>query len=193
MTVLNGDPARARVAASAMLLLPGTPFVYYGEEIGMIGDKPDEQIRTPMQWSAANGGGFTKGTPWEKLQPDWLTRNVASQDGDAASLLNHYRRLIHLRNAYFALSRGELIVGATNNASTAAYVRRSGDESVLVVVNFGNSAVTSVTASFGTRISAKARMIYADPGSDCDTLAVRNSGKSVILASIAGYGLCVFR
>ena len=55
MTVL-GDMAKARVAASAMLMLPGMPFVYYGEEIGLVGPKPDEQIRTPMQWSAAPNG-----------------------------------------------------------------------------------------------------------------------------------------
>jgi len=94
MTVL-GDAGKARVAASAMLMLPGMPFVYYGEEIGMIGAKPDETIRTPMQWSAKPGGGFTSGTPWESPQSDWMTKNVAAQAPDPASLLNHYRRLIH--------------------------------------------------------------------------------------------------
>ena len=63
MTVLGGDVAKARVAASAMLMLPGLPFVYYGEEIGIIGRKPDEMIRTPMQWSAESGGGFTRERP----------------------------------------------------------------------------------------------------------------------------------
>jgi len=130
LTVLKADEARARVAASAMLLLPGTPFVYYGEEIGMVGDKPDEKIRTPMQWSSANAGGFTSGTPWEALQPDWATRNVAAQDADPRSLLNHYRKLIHLRNAHPALSRGQLHVGSTNNSAVAAYLRRSGKESL---------------------------------------------------------------
>jgi glycosidase len=60
MTALHGDLAKARVAASAMLMLPGTPFVYYGEEIGMIGDKPDEHIRTPMPWSAVPNGGSVR-------------------------------------------------------------------------------------------------------------------------------------
>ena len=83
--------ARARLAASLLLTLPGLPFIYYGEEIGMTGDKPDERLRTPMQWSRAPSAGFTRGTPWEPLQPDLLTANVEAQDADPASLLNLYR------------------------------------------------------------------------------------------------------
>ncbi|TMI75953.1 MAG: alpha-amylase, partial [Bacillati bacterium ANGP1] len=97
LTELGGDVGRARLAATLLLTLPGVPFVYYGEEIGMTGDKPDPRLRTPMQWSRGPGAGFTRGTPWESLQPDSLTANVAAQDGDPNSLLNSYRRLIHLR------------------------------------------------------------------------------------------------
>src|SRR5438552_7470693 len=95
MTVLE-YAAKARVAASAMLMLPGMPFVYYGEEIGMVGPKPDELIRTPMQWSSARNGGFTTGTPRESLQADWKAKNVAAQDSTTRPLLNHYRKLIQL-------------------------------------------------------------------------------------------------
>src|SRR5450756_1709540 len=132
MTVLGGDAARARVAASAMLMLPGLPFVYYGEEIGMIGTKPDETIRTPMQWSAESNGGFTGGTAWESLQPDWMTKNVAAQDHDQASLLNHYRRLIHFRSAHSALNGGALAVASASDAATAAFVRSTSDETILI-------------------------------------------------------------
>ena len=137
MTVL-GDAAKARVAASAMLMLPGMPFVYYGEEIGMVGAKPDEMIRTPMQWSAAPSGGFTTGTPWEPLQPDWKTKNVAAQDTSRESLLNHYRGLIQLRNAHPALGGGSLTLLRTDDTTgtIAAWLRSSGDESFLIVVNF---------------------------------------------------------
>ena len=190
MTVLNGDPARARVAASAMLLLPGTPFVYYGEEIGMVGDKPDEQIRTPMQWSAANGGGFTTRSPWEALQRDWASKNVAAQDDDSASLLNHYRRLIHLRSAHVALARGELIVGATSTPSTAAYLRRTGEESALVIVNFGDAPV-SVRMDLNTTLAAMVRPIYVDPSNACGPLTISGDRRSAMLASIAAHGLCV--
>jgi glycosidase len=70
MTALGGDAARARQAATLLLTLPGLPFIYYGEEIGMTGDKPDPRIRTPMQWSPRSGLGFTTGTPSESPQPD---------------------------------------------------------------------------------------------------------------------------
>ncbi|HJP84411.1 MAG TPA: alpha-amylase family glycosyl hydrolase [Gemmatimonadaceae bacterium] len=194
MTVVKGDVARARVAASAMLLLPGTPFVYYGEEIGMIGDKPDEQIRTPMQWSAATGGGFSNGKPWEPLQPDWATNNVASQTDDPASLLNHYRRLIHLRHAHVALSRGDMTVGSANNTAVTAYSRHSGGESIFVVVNFGEATARGVTATFSAPLSLTGgRLLYADPGNGCGTVAVGSDGKTLTVASIAAFGLCVYR
>src|SRR5216683_2250692 len=72
LTVLGGDVARAKLAATLLLTLPGLPFVYYGEEIGMTGDKPDPRLRTPMQWAPGRGVGFTSGTAWESPQPDSL-------------------------------------------------------------------------------------------------------------------------
>ena len=137
LTALGGDMARAKLAATLLLTLPGFPFVYYGEEIGMTGDKPDPRIRTPMQWSAAPGAGFTRGTPWESLQPDWKIRTVESQDADPASLLNLNRRLIHLRAANPALGMGRLVPLATGTDAVAAYLRRAGGRAVLVVANLG--------------------------------------------------------
>jgi len=85
LTALGGDIARAKLAATLLLTLPGLPFVYYGEEIGMSGDKPDERLRTPMQWSGSANAGFTRGTPWESLQADWATTSVERQDRDPGS------------------------------------------------------------------------------------------------------------
>ena len=138
VTALGGDTARARLAATLLLTLPGLPFVYYGEEIGMTGDKPDERLRTPMQWTAG-AAGFTPGTPWESLQPDTLAVNVASQDGDPGSLLNHFRRLIHLRAASDALGAGALIPLETGDDAVAAYLRREGTRAALVVANLASS------------------------------------------------------
>ncbi len=76
VTVLEGDIERAKLAASLLLTLPGVPFVYYGEELGMAADKPDPRIRTPMHWDLGHAAGFTTGTPWEPLQDDWQTANV---------------------------------------------------------------------------------------------------------------------
>lgn len=144
MGSFNGDYAKAKVAATALLTLPGLPFVYYGEEIGMIGVKPDERIRTPMQWNAEANGGFTSGQPWQPFQPNLNEVNIAAQDTDPASLLNLYRRLIHLHTSQPALATGELIVLQTNNPAVAAYVRRSGDQAVLVLLNFGTAAAENV-------------------------------------------------
>ena len=62
---------KAKLAASVLMTAPGVPFIYYGEEIGMTGEKPDEQIRTPMQWSAEGNAGFTTGSPWEPVNGDY--------------------------------------------------------------------------------------------------------------------------
>lgn len=147
LTVLEGDERKARMASALLLTLPGTPFVYYGEEIGISGDKPDENLRTPMHWTADSGAGFTTGTPWRAPQGDWMTRNVRAQDADPASLLNLHRQLIHLRAAHPALATGRLVPLMTSNPAVAAFVRREGDRAVLVVANLGASPAENVAVS----------------------------------------------
>ena len=147
LTALGGDVAKARLAATLLLTLPGLPFVYYGEEIGMTGNKPDPRLRTPMHWSSAPGIGFTTGLAWEPLQSDSLTANVEAQDGDSTSLLNLYRRLIRLRGQHPALGAGELLPLMTSSEAVAAYLRREGDRTVLVVANLGPDSVSGVTLS----------------------------------------------
>lgn len=134
MNALNGDVARAKVAATALLTAPGLPFLYYGEEIGMSGTKPDERIRTPMQWTA-DPAGFTSGMPWQPFQDDLATVNVATQDDDPDSLLNHYRRLIRLHVGSPALAHGAFIPLDARSA-LAAYLRVAPEQTVLVVINF---------------------------------------------------------
>jgi glycosidase len=197
MTVLAGVRAKARIAASAMLMLPGLPFVYYGEEIGMRGAKPDEQIRTPMQWSSAPGAGFSSGTPWESPQSDWTVTNVQAQDGDAGSLLNHYRRLIHLRHDHSALSGGDLIVESASDPAIATFIRRSPSETVLVVLNFSAASIpqASVTLSPGSGATSTSRFdrIYEDPTGGCPAEASAGANNSFAVGPMAPYGFCVFR
>src|SRR3954468_11990960 len=193
MTVL-GDEGKSRVAASAMLMLPGMPFVYYGEEIGMVGQKPDETIRTPMQWTGTAGAGFTIGKPWEDPQPDWRTKNVTVEDRDPASLLTHYRRLIHLRNQHSALDRGSLVVGTPSDPAVAAYARRSSDETVVVLTNFSARAVPRVSVTLDSAISTgRLERIYEDPAGGCAREASIGANRSVSAGRVAPYGLCVFR
>ncbi len=147
LTVLGGDVARAKLAATLLLTLPGLPFVYYGEEIGMTGDKPDPRLRTPMQWAPGRGVGFTSGTAWESPQPDSLATNVAAQDADPGSLLNRYRRLIHLRKQHEALATGRLVALAATNPQVTSYLRRAGSHAVLVVANLGAAPASGVSIS----------------------------------------------
>lgn len=148
MTELKGDGARNKLAAALLLTLPGVPFIYYGEEIGMTGTKPDPRLRTPMHWAQKPAAGFTVGQAWEPLQPDSFTANVAVQDSDPGSLLNTYRRLVHLRSATAALSSaGAFIPLASGSDSVFAFLRRDEGRTVLVVANLGGTTRTGPTLS----------------------------------------------
>jgi glycosidase len=188
-----GDQRKARVAAGAMLMLPGMPFVYYGEEIGMVGAKPDETIRTPMQWSAQAAGGFTSGTPWENPQRDWRTKTVAAQTGDPGSLLNHYRRLIHLRNDHPALSTGALVMGTASDPSVAAFMRRSPTETAIVLANFADRVLPQVTVTFDSTIDGGLRghfdRIFEDPPNTCLPHVPLPPSRLPVPA----FGLCVYQ
>jgi glycosidase len=159
VTVLGGDLAAAKLAATLLLTLPGVPFVYYGEEIGMTGNKPDERLRTPMHWTRGPAAGFTRSKPWEALQPDSLTANVEAQEGDAASLLNLYRRLIHLRAENAALGSGEMVPLGASNDGVAAYLRQGSDRTVLVVANLGTMPLAGVTLSSPERVLPAGRYV----------------------------------
>ncbi len=133
----QGKVDKAKAAAGILLTAPGIPFIYYGEEIGMSGSKPDELIRTPMQWANEKGAGFTDGTPWEPLNSDFALVNVTAQNKDDTSLLEHYRNLIQLRNAHPALRVGSTYVAESNSKKLVVYLRASKDENLLVLIKSG--------------------------------------------------------
>ncbi len=127
---------RAKLAATLMLTSPGVPFIYYGEEIGMTGIKPDENLRRPMQWDAGSAKvGFTTGLPWYAPATDFITSNVARQSRDNESLLSHYRSLIALRNAHPAMRTGDTMLLDAGSARLFAMLRYNEDEAFLVLVN----------------------------------------------------------
>jgi alpha-glucosidase len=143
---------RARVAAMLLLTLRGTPFVYYGEEVGMENvDVPEDRLqdparkygrgrdpeRTPMPWT--RDGGFTSGEPW--LPYGDLSVNVEDESRDPASLLSLYRRLIWLRRGIDALRCGDYAPVDPAPAGVYAYTRTHGDDRVLVALNFTNDEI----------------------------------------------------
>ena len=142
MTKVGGEWPRAKAAATLLFTVPGVPFIYYGEEIGMTGDKPDPLIRTPMQWSAGQNAGFSTGTPWQSINGDAAIKNVEVLNQDEESLLNHYRAMIGIRNNHYALREGQFVEVISNNRSLFAMLRVAEKETVLVIVNLGNEPVT---------------------------------------------------
>jgi|OpeIllAssembly_1097287.scaffolds.fasta_scaffold34608_2 glycosidase len=139
---LQEDPARMKLAATLLLTLPGVPFIYYGEEIGQIGAKPDEMIRNPMPWTGGTHGGFTSAAqPWEPLQPGHELRNVVAQDADASSLLNHYRRLVRLRQSEPVLSRGGVRNLETGRSDVIAWERALHGRRLTMIANLSGAEI----------------------------------------------------
>ena len=147
MEVLQRQTEKVKVAASLYLTLPGIPFIYYGEEIGMLGVKPDEHIRRPMQWNDGPNGGFTSGTPWEPLNTNYSSFNVQKDQANQASLLNWYKKLIAIRNQSTALRQGEYREAANTSPSVLSFIRIWNGEAVLVVVNVGATGSVTPTLS----------------------------------------------
>ncbi|MCK6511687.1 DUF3459 domain-containing protein [Myxococcota bacterium] len=154
MSRLRQDLPMMRNAAKILLTLPGTPFVYYGEEFGMLNgnNRNDEAKRTPFAWNASPNGGFTTGTPWEPLTPH-DTANVTSQSKDPQSLLSLYRKLIHLRNQQPALRRGDIrkidLVGSPQEEIFAA-LRSYNNERIAVFLNLSDKSLDAISLSLPT-------------------------------------------
>ena len=139
MTDLGGNLDKMKLAAAMLLTLPGNPFVYYGEEIGMRGSKPDPQDREPMRWNISRSAPGE--TTWE-TSPVPMSQDVSVQaeNDDPHSLLNRYRELIHWRMDIAPLRDGVAGEYATGNPALAAWRLRDGSGRVLVVHNLSARA-----------------------------------------------------
>ena len=166
-----GEP-QARLAAMLLLTLRGTPTIYYGDEIGMgqgviaaaaVRDPVEIAVpgfglgrdgaRTPMQWEAGPGAGFTDGTPWLPLAADAEDRTVAAQVREPGSMLNLYRRLIALRRARPTLSAGRYrALAATGDL--LIYLREDEAAHILVALNLGDEPTSvELGAGFAGRVA----------------------------------------
>ena len=205
------DPDRdaiAKAAAVVILAQRGTPFLYYGEEIGMLDvDIPRDEIvdppallagpdfpwydrsrcRTPMQWDSGPKAGFTTGRPWIRLAPDAATRNVANEAKNPDSVLAAYRRLLAFRRTTEALRRGPMTMLDSGDADVLAWTRGSADDSLLVVVSFvGEERSIDLGAVAPGRWKAKVGTHRVPTEADADGRLVLRADEAVILARTDG-------
>jgi maltose alpha-D-glucosyltransferase/alpha-amylase len=148
--LLENDSARIRLMNALLFSLPGTPIIYYGDEIGMgdniyLGDR--NGVRTPMQWSGDRNAGFSQAAPQALylptiIDPDYHYEkvNVESQLNNTSSLLWWMRRMIALRKRFRVFGRGELLLLHPDNNKVLALIRQDERERILVVANLSRHA-----------------------------------------------------
>jgi maltose alpha-D-glucosyltransferase/alpha-amylase len=148
--LLENDTGKIKLMTSLLLSMPGSPILYYGDEIGMgdniyLGDR--DGVRTPMQWRPERNAGFSRADPQRLyLQPimdaiyGYEAVNVEAQLREPASLLNWNRRLLAIRKGFRAFGRGRLTFLRPGNRKILAYLREYGDEIILCVANLARSA-----------------------------------------------------
>lgn len=187
---LAGNAAQYRLAAASYLLAPGTPFIYYGEEIGMAGASSlsgDAALRTPMSWAAVNTAtdGFTTGAPYRSYSANVAAANVASEDPDAVSLLNFYRSMLALRNTRVSLRDGSYAQPLVSG-SVLSYQRRSPGETTLVVINYDTNASSASITGLGPN----AVLGYRYPPVAIPDLVADSSGTATV--PVAAQSVLVF-
>ncbi|MEE4378742.1 MAG: maltose alpha-D-glucosyltransferase [Candidatus Competibacteraceae bacterium] len=148
--LMDNDIDKIKLMNSMLMSMPGSPIVYYGDEIGMgdniyLGDR--NGVRTPMQWSPDRNAGFSKADPQKLYLPPIMDPiygyeavNVESQHRDPSSLLNWMKRLIAVRKAHQAFGRGSLNFIKPGNRKILAYTRELGEEAFLCVANLSRTA-----------------------------------------------------
>ncbi|HUA83837.1 MAG TPA: maltose alpha-D-glucosyltransferase [Bryobacteraceae bacterium] len=148
--LMDNNRRRIELLNSLLLSFPGTPILYYGDEIGMgdniyLGDR--NGVRTPMQWNGDRNAGFSRATPAKLFSPvimdpvwGYQAVNVEAEQSDPSSLLNWMRNMIALRKLFRVFGRGTLEFLNPENRKVLAYLRRSGDEQVLCVANLSRFA-----------------------------------------------------
>lgn len=148
--LMDNDRRKIELMNSLLLSFPGTPIIYYGDEIGMgdniyLGDR--NGVRTPMQWSPDRNGGFSRADPARLYAPPIMdpvygydSVNVEAQSRSLSSLLSATKRLISVRKSTLAFGRGTMTFIRPANRAVLAYVRQYHDEVILCVANLSRAA-----------------------------------------------------
>ena len=156
----SGNEDEYKLAAASYLLASRTPFTYYGEEIGLANAlmlSGDHSLRTPMSWTGdTSNAGFTTGTPFRNLSANVATHNVSVETGDGTSLLEYYRGLYQLRQAYPVIGAGTLDVQSNALEPVLLLNRAGGGATAVVAINYDTSqqVVTSSTGVASTAFDA---------------------------------------
>ncbi|HET8554607.1 MAG TPA: alpha-amylase family glycosyl hydrolase [Rhodanobacteraceae bacterium] len=140
MSQLDGNIQHMRMAAAMLLTLPGEPYIYYGEELGMRGKKPDPDLRTPMRWKRSTDAHGE--ATWHATSAKNTALSVQAEQADPHSLLHDYTRLIHWRMAIPALRKGGFRAFPHANDHLAVWQRPLSGQGVLVVHNLSGKAQT---------------------------------------------------
>ncbi|MDA3951990.1 MAG: maltose alpha-D-glucosyltransferase [Spirochaeta sp.] len=192
--LLDNNRRRIELMNSLLFSLPGTPVIYYGDEIGMgdnvyLGDR--DGVRTPMQWSSDRNAGFSDANPQRLYLPVIIdpeyhhgSINVETQQNNGSSLLWWMKRIIATRRRFPAFSRGDLEVIPGTNHRVFAFLRRYGDESILVIVNF--SRHTQVTE---LELSSYSGYVPEEAFSQTHFPTVRDDGYTVTIGGNDFYWL----
>jgi len=149
-TSSGAEAWRYRNAALLQMTLRGTPFIYYGEELGL---RPGEQIivderdkaRTPMTWTRAAGNGFTTGTPWIAFGEAPADTSVEAEDPDPQSMLTYYRQLLAFRRGHAVWGTGDVRNVLLDVRQITAFVREDATEGYLVAVNMSDEPQEGLT------------------------------------------------
>jgi maltose alpha-D-glucosyltransferase/alpha-amylase len=144
--LLDNDRRKIELANSLLFTLPGSPIIYYGDEIGM-GDNIElfdrNGVRTPMQWDDSDNAGFTTGKPFaDVIQGDlgYKRINVAAQMADPGSQFHSISRMVNIRKQHQAFGRGAMEWLITDNPHLAMYTRKTKEETLIIIQNLSGSA-----------------------------------------------------
>ena len=194
MNSFESDENKVKLAAAIYLTLPGVPYIYYGEEIGMVGVKPDENIRRPMQWNGDLHAGFTTGNPWRAVHGGYPRANVEREGGDPSSILNKYRSFIQLRNQEKALQIGTYEPVASDDNEVFAFLRQHEGEDVLVIHNMGTSVIRNLSLNLNSANIPNGEWFLVDLLTDDNPTEVALSGNRFDLPlTLSGRGTKVFK
>jgi len=179
-----GDERAYKVAAAGYLLQPGTPFIYYGEEVGQGGVNTlvgDFAIRSPMGWTADPAtAGFTTGQPFRPVAPNVAAHNVQSQQRDPASILNFYKAMLKLRNTLPSVAQGSF-EGSFAQGLVLGFQRKWADdrhrEHTVVLINYDKRPA----AADMTSLPAGARLVSAHPAGGATATTVKADGRATLL------------